>query len=387
MSITSHDDDTFASALTAQSQAPPVPPRVTESPVVTSSPITSSSSQPSSSATPRKKLSVREVKTDNSSGSNGVSADVAFIIKLKNAKKPEDDDDMSTMAPSEASVWTDATGGTDTTDTTLVDEKNQQLERTVSSLQKELDKFKKKVDRLNKEKKELMEKQTAAVKKSKSQSEVLKLQQKMHELTSSNEDLLDDKKSLELEVLELNRELGQRPLAGEVDKTLTDLRLRLSKAESAVEDLQEENDELKAQVKDLEEEMEEIHDNFREDQAEEYHDLKRELEQANKNCRIIQFKLRKAERSNDELIGQKTAVEEQLKVLQNSGAGNTEKLENELKLAKEVSKKLGEEVESLRKKNNSLDVRPPIKRQVRFACFPFFSFASCSCWYPASILS
>ncbi|XP_043195755.1 golgin subfamily A member 4-like isoform X3 [Amphibalanus amphitrite] len=356
MSVTSHDDDTFASALTAQSQAPPVPPRVTESPAVAVS-----APQSSASAAPRKKLSVREVKTDNPS--NGVSADVAFIIKLKNAKKPEDDDDMSTMAPSEASVWTDATGGTDTTDTTLVDEKNQQLEKTVSSLQKELDKFKKKVDRLNKEKKELMDKQTAAVKKSKSQSEVLKLQQKMHELTSSNEDLLDDKKSLELEVLELNRELGLRPLPAEVDKTLTDLRMRLSKAESLVEDLQEENEELKGQVKDMEEEMEEIHDNFREDQAEEYHDLKRELEQANKNCRIIQFKLRKAERSNDELIGQKTALEEQLKNLQSSGAGNSEKLENELKVAQEVSKKLGEEVEMLRKKTNSLDVRPPIKRQ------------------------
>lgn len=361
MSVGSRDDDTsFNSALTAQSQAPPVPPRGPD--------VSASSSSTSSSASGRKRISVREVKPDASSNGD-MSADVAFIIKLKDAKAKasEDDDDMSTIAPSEASVWTDATGGTDTTDTTLVDEKNQALEKKVTSLEKELEKFRRKVDRMNKEKKDLAEKQSSAVKKSKSQSELLRLQQKVHELTTSNEDLLDEKKSMELEVLELNRAIDQRSIPSDTSKMLTDMQMRLSKAETLVEDLQEENEELKHQVKDMEEEMDEIHDSFREDQAEEYHDLKRELEQANKNCRIIQFKLRKAERTNDELSGQKASLEEQVKTLQASGntasSQRVEKLEKELKLANEVSMKLSEEVEQLRKKSSSTDTKAPLKRQ------------------------
>ncbi len=42
--------------------------------------------------------------------------------------------------------------------------------------------------------------------------------------------------------------------------------------------------------------MEEMHDQFRDDEAVEFRELQKELEATAKNCRILQFKLRKVER-------------------------------------------------------------------------------------------
>lgn len=61
----------------------------------------------------------------------------------------------------------------------------------------------------------------------------------------------------------------------------------------------DENEDYKKEIRTLEEEIEEMQDNFREEQADEYRDLKRELEQTAKNCRVLQFKLKKAERRSD----------------------------------------------------------------------------------------
>lgn len=47
----------------------------------------------------------------------------------------------------------------------------------------------------------------------------------------------------------------------------------------------------------------------REDQADEYRDLKKDLEQTAKNCRILQFKLRKAERRIVQLETEKNDLE------------------------------------------------------------------------------
>ena len=50
---------------------------------------------------------------------------------------------------------------------------------------------------------------------------------------------------------------------------------------------------------------------LREDQADEYRDLKKDLEQTAKNCRILQFKLRKAERRTEQLETEKHDLEAQ----------------------------------------------------------------------------
>ena len=46
--------------------------------------------------------------------------------------------------------------------------------------------------------------------------------------------------------------------------------------------------------------MEEMHDQFRDDEAAEFRELQKELEATAKNCRILQCKLRKLERRNEQ---------------------------------------------------------------------------------------
>ena len=56
-------------------------------------------------------------------------------------------------------------------------------------------------------------------------------------------------------------------------------------------------------------EVEEVQDNFREDEVDEYRHLKRDLETASKNCRVLQFKLKKAEKSIIDLSSEKSDME------------------------------------------------------------------------------
>lgn len=93
----------------------------------------------------------------------------------------------------------------------------------------------------------------------------------------------------------------------------------------------------------------------REDQADEYTSLKKELEQTTKNCRILSFKLRKSERKSEEL---ETAKVESEKKLQDISGGqsmleNLEKvkrLEQDLKVANEVAVRLQKEVDEAKAK-------------------------------------
>lgn len=49
---------------------------------------------------------------------------------------------------------------------------------------------------------------------------------------------------------------------------------------------------------------------FQEDEADEYRNLKRELETQAKNCRVLQFKLKKAEKNLSEAMAEKTDLEQ-----------------------------------------------------------------------------
>jgi hypothetical protein len=80
----------------------------------------------------------------------------------------------------------------------------------------------------------------------------------------------------------------------------------------------------------------------REDQADEYTSLKKELEQTNKNCRILSFKLRKAERKTEQLEAEKLEVERKFKEVAGGQTGlekveRIKKIEQELAVANEVS--------------------------------------------------
>ena len=79
---------------------------------------------------------------------------------------------------------------------------------------------------------------------------------------------------------------------------MTDLRNKLQISEEKTHQLEEENTKLTNNVQILKQEAEEIKDNFQEDRiTSEYKQLKKELMIEAKNCRALQFKLKKAERS------------------------------------------------------------------------------------------
>merc|ERR1711913_185807 len=176
-------------------------------------------------------------------------------------------------------------------------------------------------------------------------TENTKLQQKI-------DDLQDDVKAKNREIKELRRDIEKRPLPRDVDKTLEDLRSKLLAAEQLCEEMMDENEDYKREIRMLEDEIEEMQDNFREEQADEYRDLKRELEQTAKNCRVLQFKLKKTERRAESMERDKTECEEKLKELQvgDTDAERAERIKNlekELALAKDVSMKMHDDMEKM----------------------------------------
>lgn len=73
---------------------------------------------------------------------------------------------------------------------------------------------------------------------------------------------------------------------------------------------------------------------YREDQADEYTTLRKELEQTAKNCRILSFKLRKAERKIEQLEAEK--LEAERRVGGGTGLERMKQLEQEINVANEV---------------------------------------------------
>uniref|UniRef100_UPI00358F4841 microtubule cross-linking factor 2-like isoform X2 n=1 Tax=Myxine glutinosa TaxID=7769 RepID=UPI00358F4841 len=124
----------------------------------------------------------------------------------------------------------------------------------------------------------------------------------------------------------------QRALEEELDLLGQDL-LR------EVDELRSENTYLKDEVEELRAEMEEMRDGWLEDDVQQLQELRRELDRANKTCRILQYRLRKAERRG----------------LRTSHTGQVDGelirgLEQDLKVAKDVSVRLHQELESLEDK-------------------------------------
>ncbi|CAF1355023.1 unnamed protein product, partial [Didymodactylos carnosus] len=91
-------------------------------------------------------------------------------------------------------------------------------------------------------------------------------------------------------------------------------------------------------------EMDEVMDQFRTEDAEEFKQLQAELEMAAKNCRILQFKLRKSEKKNENMELEKGTLEDKLLQLTRDTC-RVKDLEEELLVAKEVSVRLHAELE------------------------------------------
>ncbi|KAK2851771.1 hypothetical protein Q5P01_008047 [Channa striata] len=111
-----------------------------------------------------------------------------------------------------------------------------------------------------------------------------------------------------------------------------------------VDDLRSENEYLKDEVEELRCEMLEMRDMFQEEAVYQLQELRLQLEQANKTCRILHYRLRKAERRSIR-VAQTGQVDGEL----------VRSLEHDIKVAKSVSFRLCSELEVVQKKNSQLE--------------------------------
>ncbi|KAJ4928870.1 hypothetical protein JOQ06_004492 [Pogonophryne albipinna] len=114
--------------------------------------------------------------------------------------------------------------------------------------------------------------------------------------------------------------------------------------EDEVERLLDENDDLKCEIEEMRAEMDEMRDTFYEEDTCQLQEMRRELERANKNCRILQYRLRKAERKKLR-YAQTGEIDEEL----------LRSLEQDLKVAKDVSVRLHHELEKVEEKRTKTE--------------------------------
>nr|XP_019947318.1 PREDICTED: protein SOGA3-like isoform X1 [Paralichthys olivaceus]XP_019947319.1 PREDICTED: protein SOGA3-like isoform X1 [Paralichthys olivaceus]XP_019947321.1 PREDICTED: protein SOGA3-like isoform X1 [Paralichthys olivaceus] len=111
-----------------------------------------------------------------------------------------------------------------------------------------------------------------------------------------------------------------------------------------MERLLDENDDLKCEIEEMRTEMDEMRDTFYEEDTCQLQEMRRELERANKNCRILQYRLRKAERKRLR-YAQTGEIDEEL----------LRSLEQDLKVAKDVSVRLHHELEKVEEKRTKTE--------------------------------
>ncbi|XP_055489903.1 microtubule cross-linking factor 1 isoform X1 [Leucoraja erinacea] len=111
-----------------------------------------------------------------------------------------------------------------------------------------------------------------------------------------------------------------------------------------IEEVRSENDYLKDELGELRSEMEEMRDSYLEEDVYQLQELRRELDRSTKNCRILQYRLRKAEQKS-------------LKVAQTGQVDGEliRNLEQDLKVAKDVSVRLHHELESVEEKRVNVE--------------------------------
>ena len=153
-------------------------------------------------------------------------------------------------------------------------------------------------------------------------------------LGARKRELLDQEENFECEIIAFeeqctsleseNRRLvdrmklpdGQRLNLIDTEKQITGLEKQLNSSRAQCTEIGQENALLRQEICDLRLEMDEMHDQFREDEAQEFREIQKDLEATAKNCRILQFKLRKAERRNEQQEMDKIRSEEKIKQLE-----------------------------------------------------------------------
>ncbi|KAM5165205.1 LOW QUALITY PROTEIN: microtubule cross-linking factor 3 [Mantella aurantiaca] len=118
----------------------------------------------------------------------------------------------------------------------------------------------------------------------------------------------------------------------------------IQELQDEVEGLKEENESLKNEIDEMRTEMDEMRDTFFEEDACQLQEMRHELERANKNCRILQYRLRKAERKRMR-YAQTGEIDGEL----------LRSLEQDLKVAKDVSVRLHHELENVEEKRTKTE--------------------------------
>ncbi|XP_029663562.1 COP1-interactive protein 1 isoform X1 [Formica exsecta] len=228
-----------------------------------------------------------QIKNVISNTNGGTSNDVEFIIQVRKSRP----------APPKQVVE-------DGLDNDMV--KGEESEKNeIEKLKSQLNDMRARCEKAEKEKSEILMRRLSTMEtmsNKTSTSEVAKLQKK-------NEALVQEKNALLTKIKNLEKETISRPYRGERDKTHDELHSKLKAAENLCESLMDENEDMKKEIRQLEEEIYELQDNFRDEQADEYTRLRKSLEQSNKNCRILSFKLRKVERKTEELENERSTLE------------------------------------------------------------------------------
>lgn len=111
-----------------------------------------------------------------------------------------------------------------------------------------------------------------------------------------------------------------------------------------MEELRSENDYLKDEIEELRSEMLEMRDVYMEEDVYQLQELRQQLEQVHKTCRILQYRLKKAERRGLR-VAQTGHVDSEL----------ISTLEQDVKVSKDVSVRLHNELESVEKKRIKLE--------------------------------
>ncbi|XP_059501375.1 protein SOGA3-like isoform X3 [Stegostoma tigrinum] len=141
----------------------------------------------------------------------------------------------------------------------------------------------------------------------------------------------------------------ERPAGGSNMEAMTEQEKSL---QDEVEKLRSENLGLKTEIEEMRNEMDEMRDSFYEEDACQLQDLRRELERANKNCRILQYRLRKTERKRMRFAQTGEMDNELLR-----------SLEQDLKVAKDVSVRLHHELENVEEKRTKTEEENETLRQ------------------------
>ncbi|EZA60068.1 hypothetical protein X777_13893 [Ooceraea biroi] len=230
------------------------------------------------------KLQIKNVISNTNGGAS--ENDVEFIIQVRKSRP----------APAKQVIQ-------DGLDSFTV--KGEETENEVEKLKSQLNDMKARCEKAEKEKSEILLRRLATMEtmtNKTSTGEMAKLQKR-------NEALVQEKNILSAKIKSLEKEAVAKPYRGERDKAQDEVRSKLKAAENLCESLMDENEDMKKEIRQLEEEIYELQDNFRDEQADEYTRLRKSLEQSNKNCRILSFKLRKIERKAEELENERSALE------------------------------------------------------------------------------